>query len=226
MKLPFFILFLMALNSCDQKRNPPPPANPTTAEVIQDTILMQEKYELKASYEIELYSNAYSYYWVKGKDTLDMVVNAREYKKDSSLHLTIYHKKPVLFKTLLYNLDKCIALIRNNFAITKLSSLNLRSPVYYIDLAKELSAEYEEKFGRKNIRYERLDPFLMSSSFNNQLDSFFLPYNKKVKRFLIEKFQIINKASFIYYLPDTDLKDYPEFSISGMGVTVQLESKQ
>jgi hypothetical protein len=48
--------------------------------------------------------------------------------------------------------------------------------------------------------------------------------NKKVKRYGIEKFQLLEKKNFKSYLSDTDLTDYPEFAIGGMGLSIQLEN--
>jgi hypothetical protein len=84
--------------------------------------------------------------------------------------------------------------------------------------------EYEKKFGKKGIGYQDLNDFLLSSSLNTRLSSFLHPLNKKVKRYSIEKFQLVDKNNFNSYLPDTDLTDYPEFAIGGMGLSVQLEN--
>ncbi len=41
----------------------------------------------------------------------------------------------------------------------------------------------------------------------------------------MNKFHIMDKTFFKYYLPDTDLSDYPEFTIGGKGITVYFEDK-
>ena len=61
------------------------------------------------------------------------------------------------------------------------------------------------------------------STITTQLNNLLKPVNNKVKRYSIEKFQLLNKKQFSTYFPDTDLKDYPEFTIAGMRVSVQLE---
>ena len=68
-----------------------------------DTIIVKHKNDLNKSYEVGLLSKSYSYYWLVGNDTLDFSVNAREYEKDSTLHLSIHHKKPIKTKTCVFD---------------------------------------------------------------------------------------------------------------------------
>ena len=115
-----------------------------------------------------------------------------------------------------------LTLISQNF-----SSLYFRSPIYYLDLTKELSKEYEQSFGKNRISYQKLDEFLLESALNTQLNNFLKPFDKKVKRYSIEKFQLLDKKSFSEYLqlPVSELSDYPELTIEGMGLFVQLVDK-
>lgn len=191
-----------------------------------DTLIVKHKQELNRSYEVGFYSKSYSYYWLAGKDTLDFVLNATEYEKDSTLHLNIYHKRPVFFRTALTKINDCIPSIKEDFYMSKLNSFNFRDPIYYIDLAKDLSTEYERQFGRKNITYGKLNQFLLNSNLNKQLDNFVKPLDKKTKKYSIEKFYLIDKKHFGDYLLNVDLTGYPEFAINGMGLSVQLENKQ
>lgn len=191
-----------------------------------DTIIVKHKNDINKSYEVGFLSKSYSYYWIVGKDTLDFSVNAREYKKDSTLHLSIHHKKPMIFTTALTKINKYLPHIKEDFYLTKLNSFYFRDPIYYFDLVKELSTEYEKQFGRKNISYEKLNLFLLNSSLNKQLDNFLNPLGKKIKRYSIEKFHLADKKHFGEYLPNVDLTEYPEFTINGMGLYVQLENKK
>lgn len=191
-----------------------------------DTIIVKHKNELNKSFEVGFLSKSYSYYWLVGKDTLDFSVNAREYEKDSTLHLKIYHKQPILFTRALIKISECITLIKADFYFSKLNSFYFRDPMYYFDLTKDLSNEYEQQFGGKNISYEKLNHFLLNSNLNKQLDNFLNPFDKKIKRYSIEKFHLTDKEYFGDYLPYVDFTAYPEFAINGMGLFVQLESKQ
>src|SRR5690606_29637218 len=101
-------------------------------------------------------------------------------------------------------INECLPLIQRDFNIMKFSSIYFQSPIYYIDLVKELSGEYEQKFGQKYIGYEKLNPFLLQSSLNIRLNNFLEPLNKKVKRYGIEKFQLVSKESFIGDFPGFD----------------------
>ncbi len=224
MKFYLFIFSFFVFSSCvqDKKTNS---GNTQSSEDIKDTILIKKQKPLSASFEVGFYSRSYYYYWLAGKDTLDLTINVTEYEKDSTFSVSVHHKKPLLFKMLLYYINECFPLIKKDFNMAKFRSIYLKSPVYYLDLTIELSREYEQKFGRKNINYQKLNKFLLTSSLNIQIDNFLSPLNKKVKRYSIEKFHLINKTYFNALLPNTDLKDYPEFAIEGMGLSVELENK-
>lgn len=223
MRFDVSILLLILLISCGQKNK----SNPESKNVIQDvkdTILIKQRNVLNKSYEEGFYSKSFSYYWVTGKDTIDFFMNVAEYEKDSTCSINIHHKKSLLFTTTLDRINQSLSIIRNDFDITKLRSLYFKSPIYYLDLTKELMNEYEKKFGKKGISYQDLNDFLLSSGLNTRLNSFLHPLNKKVKRYSIEKFHLVDKKNFNSYLPDADLTDYPEFAIGGMGLSVQLEN--
>lgn len=221
--LTFLFVVVIGWISCIQETKSKKQTEKTSDNI--DTIIVKHKHELNNSYEVGFYSKSYSYYWLVGKDTLNFSVNAREYKKDSSLHLSIHHKKPILFTTALTKINACIPSIKEDFYISKLSSFYFRDPIFYFDLVKELSTEYEKQFGRKNISYEQLNQFLLNSNLNKQLVNFVKPLDKKIKRYSIEKFHLTDKKYFGDYLPNVDLTEYPEFAINGMGLSVQLEKK-
>lgn len=217
------IILLILLISCGHENK----SNSKSTNVIhdtKDTLLIKQQNVLNKSYEVGFYSKLFSYYWVTGKDTIDFFMNVSEYEKDSTCSINIHHKKSLLFTTTLDRIDQSLTTIKNDFDITKLSFIFLRSPIYYFDLTKELMNEYEKKFGKKAISYQDLNDYLLSSNLNTRLNSLLQPLNKKVKSYSIEKFQLVDKNNFNIYLPDTDLTDYPEFAIGGMGLSVQLEN--
>jgi hypothetical protein len=191
-----------------------------------DTIIVKHKNDLNKSYEVDFLSQSYSYYWLVGKDTLDFSVNAREYQKDSTLHLSLNHKKSINFSKALTKINECLPHIKEDFYLTKLNSLYFRDPIYYFDLVKELSTEYGKQFGQKNISYEKLNQFLLQSKQNKQLNNFVSPLDKKVKRYSIEKFHLTDKKYFSEYLPNVDLTEYPEIAINGMGLYIQIENEK
>lgn len=213
------------LISCFQESKKSNKQSDKTSTII-DTIIVKQKHKLDKSYEIGFYSKSYSYYWVVGKDTLDFAVNATEYEADSTLNISVIHKSPILFSTTLTKIKECLPLIKNDFYLSKLNSLYFKEPIFYSDLTKELSADYEKQFGRKNISYEKLNLFLLNSKMNIQLNDFLNPLDKVVKRYGIEKFHLMDKKYFSGSLPNVDLIEYPEFTINGMGLSVQLENKQ
>jgi len=224
MKLKIILIISIGLASCIQTPKPNV-QNVETAEHSPDTIIVKHENILNKSYEIGFYSKSFSYYWLAGKDTLDFTLKTTEYEKDSTIYISVHHTKPILFTSVLAKINECYPLIKEDFDISKLSSFYFKPPVYYPDLAKELSLEYEQQFGPKNISYDKLNQFLLHSNLNTQLDSFITPLGKKVQYYGIEKFHLLDKKYYNEYLPNTDLTEYPEFTIHGMGMYIQLENK-
>lgn len=217
------IIFLIVLCSCGQEHHSNP-ENTRATQDTKDTIFIKQQNVLNKSYEVGFYSKSFSYYWVTGKDTIDFFMTVAEYVKDSTCSINIHHKKSLLFTTTLDRINQSLPTIRNDFDIAKLDFIFFRSPIYYLDLTKELMNEYENKFEKRAISHQDLNDFLLSSGLNKQLNSFLHPLNKKVKRYSIEKFQLVDKDNFNSYLPETDFSDYPEYAIGGMGLSVQLEN--
>ena len=192
---------------------------------IQDTIIIKQKNVLNV-FEASYQSKSYSYYWLAGKDTVDFALNVVKYKTDSVLSLDVSHKNPILFTTALEKIEECFPLIKEDFDVSKFESINFKVPVFYLDLAKNLSNEYEQEFGRKNISQERLNQFLLKSNLTLQLNDFLSPLNKKVKRYGFEKFHLIDKENYNEYLPNVDFAEYPEFTLNAhIGISVWLENK-
>ncbi|QIG88551.1 hypothetical protein G6R40_02685 [Chryseobacterium sp. POL2] len=193
---------------------------------VQDTIIVKHKNSIEKSYEVGFYSKSYSYYWIVGKDTLDFAISAHEYERDKSMSINIFHKNPINLKTAIKNTENCLTLIKQDFNIEKLNYLYFTNTfIYYPDIVTKLSNEYNAKYGKKRIEYKDLNKFLLSSIFNTKMNEFLKLQNKKVIGYGIEKFNLIDKQSMKYQLPNMDLKDYPEYSISGMGISVKLDKK-
>lgn len=225
MKWLFLIIAFLNIVSCNQETKATAPIVKHTP-ITHDTVIIKQRKELNASYEVGFYSKSYAYHWLAGKDTLDFGIIANEYEKDSTLHLYILHNKPLLFSTALKRIKECLHLISEDFNLSKFSSIYFLPPIYYADLSRQWSKDYEQKFGRKQISYQKLNPFLLESTINLQLNSFLKPMNKKVNRYGIEKFHLMEKRSYSIDLPDTDFKDYPEFTIHGLGLSVQLTANR
>lgn len=226
MKLTSVLLLLITLISCKQRTKNDGPSKSIIQKNIQDTIIVKNKNKLDKSYEVGFYSKSYSYFWLVGKDTLDFSINATEYENDSTLHLNIHHNNPILFTTVLNRIDKCIPIIQENFMIPKLSSFYFKEPIYYKDIANELSNEYFRKFGKNNIDYQKLNEFLLESNLNSKLDNFLVQMNKNVQYYSIEKFHFLKKEYFNSYIPNENLTNYPEFTIHGMELYVRIVDKK
>lgn len=220
----------MTLIGCEQSNKKKQTTTISATQNIQDTIVVKQKNVLKP-FEIGFRSKSYSYYWLAGKDTLDFSVDVYEYESDSTVSLDVYHnKKLMLFSVVLRKINECLPLIKEDFNLSKFSFIDFNEPLYYLDLAKKLSSEYEQKFERKNVSYEKLNQFLLQSSLTLQLDSVLNPLNKKVKSYGMEKFGLMGKKYYKQYLYDNlrvsniDFTEYPEFTISSMGMAVELEN--
>jgi hypothetical protein len=225
MKSTILFVVILTLLSCREATSPNTLQASNTSMAIQDTVIVEHRNELNKSYEIDFLSKSYSYSRVTRNDTLDFGLIATEHEKDSSLHLHIIHKQPILFSTALKKIGDCLKVIKDAFYISNLSSLYLEPPIFYTDLSNELSKEYEIAFGRKNISYQRLNQFLLKSNFNSQLNTFLKPYNKTVSHYGIEKFHLLHKENYSHYLKDIDLTNYPDFTLNGMGLSIRLTDK-
>lgn len=222
--LTVLLTIILGLISCTHETRP----NGQTAEILDnmDTLIVKHNRDLDSVWDIPVISKSYLYYWLVGKDTLDFMIRADESKSDSSLSLLILHKNPILFTTALAKINACFPLIKEDFYLSKLRSFDFRDPMYFADLTKELSTKYEQQFGRKNISSHKLNQLFLNSNFNKQLDSLINPLNKKAKHYLLEKTRLIDKTQYHYDLPNVDVTEYPEFAISGLVLTVNLEGKE
>jgi len=216
--LSILILFLIGCGQTTKKQ--------TVTLDLQDTVIVKKKNVFHQSGQTDFYSKSYSYYWLVSKDTLDFVFCINEYKKDNTFSLRIFHKEPMSFKTILEKIEECIPLIEEDFNLSKLTSINFEAPIFYLDLAKKMSSEYVQEFGRKNVTYERFSKFLFKSSLHSQLCDFLNPLNKEVRHYGFEKFFLIEKEHYGSYLPNTDFTEYPEFTFNAhSGISVSLQDK-
>jgi hypothetical protein len=221
-----FNILTFLVSSCGKvTRKPTEIENDTLGK--HDAFIIKHRNVLNAStFDSSYYSKSYSYYWLAGKDTLDFRLYITEWKKDSTLHLRFFHTKPILFANVLREINACFPLLKEDFNISKLASFHFKEPVFYLDLAKEMSSEYEQEFGRKRVSYDKLISFLPKTTFALQLNHFLNPLDKKVKSFGFEKFHLLDKKNYKEYLPNVDVTEYPEFTLNcHNGMTVNLENK-
>lgn len=220
--IPFIIILtLLSCNNSEQKKEK---TDSSTSEIIQDTVLVKIKNELNKSYEVGFYSKSYTYCWTVGQDTLDFKIGVTEYERDSSIQISAFNKKPILFATVLNKINECLPIIEEDFDTENLRSLYFpRPPIFYKDLTTTLSKDYESQFGQKNISYKKLNEFLMNSWLEKQIGGFLDQFGKTTKRYIIEKFHLLDKEYYKEYIPNAELNEYPEFSINGMGISVIID---
>jgi hypothetical protein len=222
--IPF--IFILTLLSCINSEQAKETSVSESAEITQDTILVKIKNELDNSYQIGFYSKSYTYCWAIGQDTLDFKIGVTEYVQDSSIRISAFYKNPILFTTVLNKINDCLPLIKEDFEIEKLRSLYFsRPPIFYKDLTTALSKDYESQFGQEIISYKKLDEFLMNSWLEEQIGAFLVQFGKTTRRYGIEKFHLLEKEYYKEYIPSADLKEYPEFSIHGMGISVNINKE-
>lgn len=216
-----FIGLLIGLYSCQMSQDNK--LSPTTA----DTSVVKVEKELKG-YELGYLQKSHDYYWISGQDTADLYVNVYARQSDSTVGINIGMKKAVLFVSALEQIKQISPLIARDFDLSRLKSLYFETPIYFPDLATELAVDYEKKFGNKEIKYDKLNDFLLNSSLNSKLNNYLISINKKVKRYNIEKFHFIQldqafKDYYEHILRDMDWDIYPSFTIHGMGIAVEIE---
>ena len=217
----FLLIILCSFCSCNENSNP---GNNDATGTKNDTLLVKQENDLTRD-ALNYRSKSFTYHWITGKDTSEFKIYVSEWKSDSAVNIALSNRTPILFTTALNRVNECISLIKGDFDLSKIVSVYFEIPLYYPDLAKELSREYEQKFGKKNISYQKLNEFLLESTLNARLNDFFNPFGKKVHRYSIEKFHLLEKEHYKFYLPDTDFSDYPEFTIFGAGISARLTSK-
>ncbi|NDK54287.1 hypothetical protein [Pontibacter fetidus] len=185
-----------------------------------DTVLVKIENKLNKSYEVGFYSKSFTYCWIAGPDTLDFKIGMTEHVRDSSVQLRVFHRNPILFSKALDKINESLPLIEQDFNLEKLGYLHFESPIFYKDMTVELSKSYENQFGKKNISYKQLNVFLMNSWLEKKVGTFLNQFTKSTRRYAIEKFHLLEKENYKQYIPNSDLSDYPSFTIHGMGVSV------
>ncbi len=221
----YFLLILISLGfvSCQQEAGSTAPVE-TQPVPSRDTIIVKRQKTLSGPNEVGFYSRYYYYNWVVGKDTLPYTLSVSEYEMDGTVSLQLFHKDPMLFSTTLEIIKSGFGRVSEDFDLSKLKYVFFRSPAYYPDLTKQLSQEYEQQFGWKEVGYQKLDQFLLGSTINSQLNELFSPLGMKVTRYGIEKARIMNRESvgLTLDLPEVDFSAYPEYMIHGGGLSVHV----
>ena len=219
------ILIILTLVSCNHSTKKTDTDQSKMKENSIDTVFVKIENKIDTPL-IDFYAKSYTYCWVTKKDTLDFKIGLTEQVKDSSVQIRFYHVRPILFLSALEKLNECLPRIEQDFNIDRLNSFYFEPPIFYKDMTTELSKSYENQFGDKNISYQKLNEFLMNSWLEEKINDFLSQLNKSTKRYSIEKFHLLDKEYFNSYIPGVDLKDYPLFSINGMGISVILNDKK
>ncbi|WP_266205630.1 hypothetical protein [Pontibacter kalidii] len=222
MKTLTLLIITVTLLSCNKSNQTKAILDSDVEETSIDTVLVKIENKLEKSYEVGFYSKSFTYCWISDKDTLDFKIGMTEHVTDSSVQLRVFHSNPILFSKALDKINESLPLIKKDFNLDKLGYLYFEPPIFYKDMTTELSKSYENQFGKKNIKYKQLNEFLLDSWLERKVSVFLNQFNKSTKRYGIEKFHLLEKAYYEEYIPNSDLSDYPSFSIHGMGVSVLL----
>ncbi|AHM59121.1 hypothetical protein D770_04270 [Flammeovirgaceae bacterium 311] len=220
MKTIILSILALALLSCNNSSQREDIISSDSGKSPIDTALVKIENKLEKSFEVGFYSKSFTYCWIADKDTLDFRIGITEHVRDSSVQLRIFHRNPILFSKALDKINESLPLIEHDFNLDKLDYLYFESPVFYKDMTTELSRSYENEFGEKSISYKQLNEFLLDSWLEKKVGAFLNQFNKSTRRYGIEKFHLLEKEYYGQYLPNSDLSDYPPFSIHGMGVSV------
>lgn len=170
-------------------------------------------------------SEQYYYYWVSEKnDTLDFKIRISE-SHYGGVSLSVAHDYPILFSDVLNKIKLFIPMLKNDYDLSKLQLLDFRKPIYYIDLAHELSNRYYKEFGNKRVENKKLIQFLLNANITSRINSLLEDINNKnVRAYGFEKFRILTKEYYKDYLPNIDFSAYPDFVLDGYtGFSVFLQ---
>ena len=222
MKTIFPVLVILLLMSCNHSTKSEDNNKAKTEQKSADTVVVRIENEIDKSDEFAFFSKSIKYCWVTDKDTLDYMIGVEEQAGDSSVSIKTRHYKPILFTKALDKINDCLPLIAQDFNLNNLNSLYFAPPIFYKDLTNELSKSYENQFGNKRIKFKEMNEFLINSWLQERLEDLLQQFNKSIKRYGIEKYHRLEKKYYNQYIPNTDLDDYPSFSIHGMGMSVIL----
>ena len=222
MKTIFPVLVILILVSCNNSTKNQGNKQATTEQTATDTVIVRIENKIDKSDEFSFYSKSIKYCWVIGNDILDFMVGVNEQTGDSSVSIRTMHYHPILFTKALDKINDCLPLIAQDFNLNNLNSLYFAPPIFYKDLTNELSKSYENQFGNKRIKFKEMNEFLINSWLQERLEDLLQQFNKSIKRYGIEKYHRLEKKYYNQYIPNTDLDDYPSFSIHGRGISVIL----
>lgn len=172
----------------------------------------------------DAFTKAKWFYWVKDQDTTNYKFRFAELKNDSLVSVLIKVEKQIDFKTCLDSLNALFPIIEKEFNLNKMYSLYVGQVIYYPDLAKEISTQYEKDFGKKITSHKKFNEMMMQQPTTENLNSIIERYNKKIRAFSVEKFGLIEKPVFSLFIKDVDFSDYPDFIIEG-NTSVLFENK-
>lgn len=205
MKQTFLILLIISfINSCKYDKNEKNQqiVKTKSSKILPKTIIKSgDTIIVKKVNQIESYDSStiksFSYFWITQKDTLDFKIRVREFVIDSTKsHISIdiehstMHSEKIFFSTALKHLKKCIPIIKQNFSLENLGSIQFEYPNAYKDFITNLPKEYKNKYGKKRITYLELNDFLKQSSIDIELKKMLLSLNKDTYKYSIEKFQV------------------------------------
>lgn len=216
------VLVILILTSCNHSPKSKDNNKAKTEQKSADTIVVRIENEIDKSDELSFFSKSIKYCWVTDKDTLDFMIGVEEQAGDSSVSIRTIHYKPILFTKALDNINDCLPLIAQDFNLSKLNLLKFAPPIFYKDLINELSKSYQNQFGNKNVSFKETNKFLMNSWLEIKVGDFLQQFGKSTKRYGVEKFHLMEKEYYNAYIPNTNLDDYPSFTIHGRGISVIL----
>lgn len=191
-------------------------------QFLTNTKIMRIENKIDKPYEIGVYLKSITYCTIANENILDFKIEVYKRAEDGSVCIIVLHDKPIMFLKALEKINDYLPIIAQDFNLNRLNLLYFKSPIFYKDLNSELSKSYEKQFGKKRIKYQKLNKFLRNSWLEEKISSFLCQFGKSVERYDIEKFHILKKKYYSNYISNTDFNDYPSFSVHGMGLSVMI----
>lgn len=217
--IPSFLIACFVFSSCGEKST----SNQEATNVASDTVIHKVHMPIEPN-DTAHYTQSVSYVWTVGEDTLDFRLYVQEHKSDKSVHLIFGHQKAIRLETAIQRTLACLSTIAEDFSVGQIASVYLKTPVYYYDLANNLTDLYQAKHEGKNLSFVEQQTFFKESILHESMTHFATHFQKEPSAYSLEKIHVMKKEQYHSYLPEADLSHYPDFTIGGLGLHVSFAS--
>jgi len=206
-KLILINLIILAIYSCSSQIGQKQESDNKKLNVESaDTLI--EKNNITNEIAGSAYRNrATGYFMIVNKDSSDFMPIFSEYKDNGNVGLNLnlpYSKSNMTYYQRLNELELILPVAALDYNFDSLKSISFGRLILSGDLAIQLTKEYREKFGEKELiataDYKEISEFLLAeSTLTKDLNKLLKPYSKSVSRVGIEKAFFTKKEELLKY---------------------------